>query len=129
MNQTNERRLWYYDYFQKSAKHYNGTAITFLHFKDVKTKQSVTLGFCDEAEELGQMLDEHFYEEITDMTDDFDILWNFSNETIKPLSYSFEDVKNEYQRMLHQGISASEINKAMMSLFCQKENTRKRTIQ
>ena len=51
---------------------------------------------------------------------EFDILWSLSNERIRPVADTFDEVQAEYQRMINDGVSPEKINSAMITLFQQK---------
>lgn len=78
------------------------------------------MGSCCFAEEVSNLLGRHYYYDITDATNDFDILWNLSDEKISPVTDTFEEVKVEYQRMINEGVPPEEINSAMITLFQEK---------
>ena len=78
------------------------------------------------AEEVSKTIGGHYYEDIVEATNDFDILWSLSDERISPVADTFDEVQAEYQRMINEGVSPEEINSAMITLFQQK---RKRTCQ
>ena len=78
------------------------------------------------ADEASSVLGGHYYLDITEATHDFDILWNLSDERISPVADTFEEVQAEYQRMLSEGVTLEEINVAMMTLFHEKKQSKKR---
>lgn len=120
MEQITERRLLYYCSFQSTSRNYNGEPIFHFTYKDVKTGEEVILGSCLFNQEVSDILGGHYYSEITDAADDFDILWSVSDEKISPIDDNFETVQAEYQRMLNEGISQEKINSDMMILFQSK---------
>ncbi len=124
MNQVIERKLLYYDHFKRMPRHYNGEPIFHFIFKDVKTGEDTILGACYFNQEVSEILGGYYYNEITEAENDFDILWNVSNERISPIDDAFEDVQAEYQRMLNEGVSQEEINSAIMTLFQNKSKSR-----
>lgn len=124
MEQIVERKLLYYDCFQKMPRHYNGEPIFHFMCKDVKTGEDITLGACYFSQEVSETLGGHYYSEITDAENDFDILWSLSDERISPVADTFEEVQAEYQRMLSEGVSQEEINSAMMTLFQNKSKSK-----
>ena len=125
MEQTSERKLLYYDRFQRMPRHYNGEPIYHFMCKDVKTGEEFTLGSCYFANEVSSVLGGHYYADITEATRDFDILWDLSDEGISPVADTFEEVQAEYQRMLSEGVTSEEINSAMMNLFQKKNRSKK----
>ena len=120
MEQSTERKLLYYDRFQRMPRHYNGAPIFHFMCKDVKTGEDVTLGVCYFAEEVSKTIGGHYYEDIAEAINDFDILWSLSDERISPVADTFDEVQTEYQRMISEGVSPEEINSAMITLFQQK---------
>lgn len=126
MKQTTERKLLYYDHFQRMPRHYDGAPIFHFMCKDVKTGEDITLGTCYFNEEVSNVLGGHYYQEITDAIKDYDIIWNLSYNRISPVADTFEDVQTEYQRMLNEGVSKEEINIAMITQFQIKSKTKKR---
>ncbi len=120
MEQFTEKKLLYYDYFQKMPRYYNGAPIFHFMCKNVKTGEDVTLGACYFAEELSKTIGGNYYSDIVDATNDFDILWNLSDEKISPVADTFDEVQKEYQRMINEGVSPEEINSDMIALFQQK---------
>ena len=126
MEQSTERKLLYYDRFQRIPRHYNGAPIFHFMCKDVKTGEDVTLGACYFAEEVSKTIGGHYYEDIVEATNDFDILWSLSDERISPVADTFDEVQAEYQRMINEGVSPEEINSAMITLFQQKRKIKTR---
>lgn len=126
MEQSTERKLLYYDRFQRMPRHYNGAPIFHFMCKDVKTGEDVTLGACYFAEEVSKTIGGHYYEDIVEATNDFDILWSLSDERISPVADTFDEVQAEYQRMINEGVSVEEINSAMITLFQQKRKIKTR---
>ena len=126
MEQSTERKLLYYDRFQRMPRHYNGAPIFHFMCKDVKTGEAVTLGACYFAEEVSKTIGGHYYEDIVEATNDFDILWSLSDERISPVADTFDEVQTEYQRMINEGVSPEEINSAMITLFQQKRKIKTR---
>lgn len=126
MEQSTERKLLYYDRFQRMSRHYNGAPIFHFMCKDVKTGEDVTLGACYFAEEVSKTIGGHYYEDIVEATNDFDILWSLSDERISPVADTFDEVQAEYQRMINEGVSPEEINSAMITLFQQKRKIKTR---
>ena len=126
MEQSTERKLLYYDRFQRMPRHYNGAPIFHFMCKDVKTGEDVTLGACYFAEEVSKTIGGHYYEDIVEATNDFDILWSLSDERISPVADTFDEVQTEYQRMINEGVSPEEINSAMITLFQQKRKIKTR---
>ena len=126
MEQSIERKLLYYDRFQRIPRHYNGAPIFHFMCKDVKTGEDVTLGACYFAEEVSKTIGGHYYEDIVEATNDFDILWSLSDERISPVADTFDEVQAEYQRMINEGVSPEEINSAMITLFQQKRKIKTR---
>lgn len=126
MEQSTERKLLYYDRFQRMPRHYNGAPIFHFMCKDVKTGEDVTLGACYFAEEVSKTIGGHYYEDIVEATNDFDILWSLSDERISPVADTFDEVQAEYQRMINEGVSPEEINSAMITLFQQKRKIKTR---
>lgn len=126
MEQTAERKLLYYDRFQRMPRHYNGAPIFHFIFKDVKTGEDITLGACYFAEEVSKTIGGLYYEDIVEATNDFDILWNLSDERIRPVADTFDEVQVEYQRMINEGVTLEEINSAMIILFHQKSKIKTR---
>ena len=126
MEQSIERKLLYYDRFQRIPRHYNGAPIFHFMCKDVKTGEDVTLGACYFAEEVSKTIGGHYYEDIVEATNDFDILWSLSDERISPIADTFDEVQAEYQRMINEGVSPEEINSAMITLFQQKRKIKTR---
>lgn len=126
MDQKAERKLLYYDRFQRMPRHCNGEPIFHFMCKDVKTGVDFILGSCFFADEASSVLGGHYYSDITEATHDFDILWNLSDERISPVADTFEEVQAEYQRMLSEGVTLEEINVAMMTLFHEKKQSKKR---
>ena len=126
MEQSTERKLLYYDRFQRMPRHYNGAPIFHFICKDVKTGEDVTLGACYFAEEVSKTIGGHYYEDIVEATNDFDILWSLSDERISPVADTFDEVQAEYQRMINEGVSVEEINSAMITLFQQKRKIKTR---
>ena len=120
MEQSVERKLLYYDHFQRMPRNYNGAPIFHFMCKDVKTGEDVILGACCFAEEVSEAVGGYYYEDIVEATNDFDILWNLSNERIRPIADTFNEVQAEYQRLINDGVSPEEINSAMITLFQQK---------
>lgn len=126
MEQSTERKLLYYDRFQRMPRHYNGAPIFHFMCKDVKTGEDVTLGACYFAEEVSKTIGGHYYEDIVEATNDFDILWSLSDERISPVADTFDEVQAEYQRMINEGVSPEEINSSMITLFQQKRKIKTR---
>ena len=126
MEQSTERKLLYYDRFQRMPRHYNGAPIFHFMCKDVKTGEDVTLGACYFAEEVSKTIGGHYYEDIVEATNDFDILWSLSDERISTVADTFDEVQAEYQRMINEGVSPEEINSAMITLFQQKRKIKTR---
>lgn len=126
MEQSTERKLLYYDRFQRMPRHYNGAPIFHFMCKDVKTGEDVTLGACYFAEEVSKTIGGHYYEDIVEATNDFDILWSLSDDRISPVADTFDEVQAEYQRMINEGVSPEEINSAMITLFQQKRKIKTR---
>ena len=126
MEQSTERKLLYYDRFQRMPRHYNGAPIFHFMCKDVKTGEDVTLGACYFAEEVSKTIGGHYYEDIAEATNDFDILWSLSDERISPVADTFDEVQAEYQRMINEGVSPEEINSSMITLFQQKRKIKTR---
>ena len=126
MEQSTERKLLYYDRFQRMPRHYNGAPIFHFMCKDVKTGEDVTLGACYFAEEVSKTIGGHYYEDIVEATNDFDILWSLSDDRISPVADTFDEVQAEYQRMINEGVSVEEINSAMITLFQQKRKIKTR---
>ena len=126
MEQSTERKLLYYDRFQRMPRHYNGAPIFHFICKDVKTGEDVTLGACYFAEEVSKTIGGHYYEDIVEATNDFDILWSLSDERISPVADTFDEVQAEYQRMINEGVSPEEINSSMITLFQQKRKIKTR---
>lgn len=124
MEEVTERKLLYYDRFQKMPRNYEGVPIFHFMCKDVKTGEDVILGTCFFSQEVSELLGEHYYREITDAVNDFDILWNLSNEGISPVAATFEEVQAEYQRMLSEGVSQEEINSAIIMSFQKKSKSK-----
>lgn len=124
MEQVVERKLLYYDRFQRMPRHYNGEPIFHFIFKDVKTSEDITLGACYFSQEISEALGGQYYSEITDAENDFDILWSLSDERISPVADTFEEVQVEYQRMLSEGVSQEKINSAMITLFQSKSKSK-----
>lgn len=126
MEQSTERKLLYYDRFQRMPRYYNGAPIFHFMCKDVKTGEDVTLGACYFAEEVSKTIGGHYYEDIVEATNDFDILWSLSDDRISPVADTFDEVQAEYQRMINEGVSPEEINSAMITLFQQKRKIKTR---
>ena len=126
MEQSTERKLLYYDRFKRMPRHYNGAPIFHFMCKDVKTGEDVTLGACYFAEEVSKTIGGHYYEDVVEATNDFDILWSLSDERISPVADTFDEVQAEYQRMINEGVSPEEINSAMITLFQQKRKIKTR---
>ena len=125
MEKVPERKLLYYDRFQRMPKHYNGAPIFHFMCKDVKTGEDFTLGSCYFADEVSSVVGGHYYVDITEAIRDFDILWNLSDERISPVADTFDEVQAEYQRMLSEGVTSEEINSEMMTLFKEKNHSMK----
>lgn len=119
-----ERKLLYYDRFQRMPRHYDGAPIFHFLFKDVKTGEDVTIGSCFFAEEASDILGGVYYEDIVEAEKDYDILWNLSDDRIRPVVETFEEVENEYQRMLKDGVSEKEVNSEMIKFFEEKRVSR-----
>ena len=126
MEQSTERKLLYYDRFQRMPRHYNGAPIFHFMCNDVKTGEDVTLGACYFAEEVSKTIGGHYYEDIVEATNDFDILWSLSDERISPVADTFDEVQAEYQRMINEGVSPEKINSSMITLFQQKRKIKTR---
>lgn len=116
MEQKN-KQLLYYDSYQKMQKHYRGAPIYHFSFKDIRTGDKVTLGACYYSNEIANCLGEHYYEDITDAENDFDILWNLSDEKISGIKETFEEVQLEFQRMLKKGVYKEDINSTMLKYY------------
>ena len=113
--QTTEKRLLYYCWYKRANHNYNGVPVYFFCFKDVKTNEEVVLGNCYYASEISEYLGGQFYYNIMDATNNYDILWQYTNGIIEPLNASFSDVQKEYEQMLNQDIS--NINEVMLNIF------------
>ena len=125
MEQANNRRLLYYDHFKREEKHYGGAPIVHFMYRDVRTGQYVTLGSCFFAEGASEALRGRYYNSILDATNDFDILWNVSDDVISPIDNSFEDVQSEYRRMVDEGVSPLEINSELIKLYSENKQYKK----
>ena len=106
-------------------KHYGGAPIVHFIYKDVKTGQNVTLGSCFFAEGASRALGGRYYNSILDATNDFDILWNVSDDIISPIDNSFDEVQSEYIRLLDEGVSSQEVNSAVIKLYSGKKQYKK----
>lgn len=126
MKQTTERKLLYYYCFERMPRSYNGTPIFHFMFKDVKNGEDITLGACYFAEEVSKVLGGHYYDDIAEATNNYDILWSLSDERISPVADTFDEVQIEYQRMINEGVTPEEINSAMITLFQQKRKIKTR---
>ncbi len=120
MEKTEKRKLLYYDRFQRTPKHYMGEPVYHFFFKDVETGEDIILGQCYYAKEVSDILDEIYYFDITEATNNYDILWNLSEEKIRPVTDTFKEVQFEYKRMLNNGVDTKDINSEMISLFKEK---------
>ena len=109
MGKVTEKKLLYYDRFQRMPKTYNGAPIFHFLCKDVKTSEDITLGSCFFDKEVSKILGEHYYSEITDAEKDYDILWQVTSERISPVADTFEEVQAEYQRMLSSFQTKSKV--------------------
>ena len=121
MKQIEEKKLLYYNRYEKMPRHYDGAPIYHVFFIDVKTGKEFALGLCDFAVEVSNMLGGRYYSDITKAAHDYDILWNISDEKISPITNTFEEVQLEYQRLLREGIVSEEINSKMIALFQEKQ--------
>lgn len=119
-----ERKLLYYDRFQRMPRHYDGAPIFHFLFKDVKTGEDVTIGSCFFAEEASNFLGGVYYDDIIEAEKDYDILWNLSDDRIRPAAETFEEVQAEYQKMLKNGISEKEVNSEMIKYYKEKRVSR-----
>ena len=81
MEQSTERKLLYYDRFQRMPRHYNGAPIFQFMCKGVKTGEDVTLGACYFAEEVSKTIGGHYYEDIAEATNDYVIGIDRTNVT------------------------------------------------
>ncbi len=111
-----ERTLLYYDHFERMPRTYEGAPIDHFICQNVRTGETVTLGSCYYNEEVSEILGGKYYERIEEAEKDYDILWYLSEEKISPVADSFEEVYEEYLRLLCEGAPEEEINSAMMQL-------------
>lgn len=120
-----EKRLLYFDKLTQQNFSLNESVrmkIGYLVCKDVKTSETITLGLCAYPEVASKTLDvaELYYDNINKITNDYDLLWILTEETVSNIPYTFEYVQNEYQRLVNEGVKNEEINSAMVTLFQNK---------
>lgn len=115
-----KRKLLYYDHFRKMPRNYNGCPIYHFGFKDVATGDNIILGQCYYNKGAGNYLGGHYYTDITEATEDFDILWNVSDDKISVVAETLAEVQKEYKRMLREGVSLYDINQRMMDYYQSK---------
>jgi hypothetical protein len=88
-------------------KHYNGHQIVHYTFFDVKSGDKVTLGECVKNEAVGELLGGYYYADITQATENNDIIWQITSDKIKVPTKTLEEVQSAYQRGL---TSLAELN-------------------
>lgn len=115
-----EKKLLYYDRYQNTPKHFNGAPIVIFSFIDVKTGETIQLGECFYHQEVSELLGGKFYMEINEAVNDFDIIWKLKTQGVSPAAETFEEVQNEYLRMLNEGANPKEINQAMIKFYQDK---------
>ena len=103
-------------------RHYNGAPIFHFICKDVKTGEDVTLGACYFAEEVSKTIGGHYYEDIVEATNDFDILWSLSDERISPVADTFDAMtsRRSYRDALDLQYVKDEIKKCEKRLLREK---------
>lgn len=120
-----KKRLLYYERFVQTKFDINdATRIKVAHLvcKDVKNGDIVTLGHTLYPEVVSKSLAiaERYYDDIDKISNDYDILWNLTDEELSPILYSFEEVQTEYQKLINNGVKEDEINSAIITLFQEK---------
>lgn len=120
-----EKRLLYYERYVETKFRLNDTVrINVAHFvcKDVKNGETVTLGLTLYPEVVSKFLAiaERYYDDIDKISNNYDILWDLTEEEISPILYSFEEVQAEYQKLINDGVKRDEINSAIITLFQDK---------
>jgi len=126
MEKNTEKKLLYYErYVQNKFRLNESTRIRIAHIicKDVKTNEIVILGHTIFPEEVSKSLAiaEHYYDNIDNITNDYDLLWILTEETLSPIIYTFEEVQAEYQRLINDGVKKDEINSIIIELFKNKK--------
>ena len=104
-----KKRLLYYERFVQTKFDINdATRIKVAHLvcKDVKNGDIVTLGHTLYPEVVSKSLAiaEHYYDDIDKISNDYDILWNLTDEELSPILHSFEEVQTEYQKLINNTI-------------------------
>lgn len=120
-----EKRLLYYERYVETKFRLNDTArinVAYFVCKDVKNGETVTLGHTLYPEVVSKFLAiaERYYDDIDKISNNYDILWDLTEEEISPILYSFEEVQAEYQKLINDGVKRDEINSAIITLFQDK---------
>lgn len=112
-----EKNLLYYFGYKIVSKHYDGHPIYHFYFKSVKTGKDVNLVSCAADIEEPSILGNHFYSNIVDATNDFDILWQISDDKISLLNIPYEEIRKDYLKMIKEGLVPSDINQLFLEQY------------
>jgi hypothetical protein len=105
MNQ--QKDLLYYINARVMTTPCNGAPVKHFNFFRVKTGELISLGTCIHNEIMEEITGQKYYKDITSAIENYDILWEISDNDVKRLNEPFENVQKEYYKMLDEGAKES----------------------
>lgn len=112
-----ERKLLYFENSIQLPMNWHGAPIYKSVFKDVKTGEQIILNSCLFSQDISKTFGEHYYSTITDAANDFDVLWNISDDEVRPVNDEFIHVQGIYEEKLRNGVTLEEVNAAMLEHY------------
>lgn len=121
-----EKELAYYIGYERKPKHFEGNYVYLFNFRGVESGEYFSLGYCYEhGEELSNFGYGHFYNNILDMCNDFDIIWELKEDRITPSSTDYEVIQKEYEELFEAG--EPNVNDYLLQKYSKDTRINKKT--
>lgn len=117
------KKLIYYISRKRTVRYLANVPLHEYVFRDVKTGNLISLEEGINPEEVINVHDRKCYGHITEACEDYDILWRFAEDKIKPVDVPFELVQEEYLKYLSSGEPIQDINEYMVNTYCNRVKT------
>jgi hypothetical protein len=103
--ETKMKDLLYYLNSKVMTTPYKGVPVTFYNFCSIKTAQIISLGVCVYNEEMEKITGQKYFQDITNALEYYDILWDVKQDQIKRILVHYENIRDEYYKLLRDGVN------------------------
>jgi hypothetical protein len=123
--EVQSKDLLYYLNSKVMTKPFRGKPVIFFNFCSIKTGEIISLGVCIYNDEMEQITGQKYYRNIISAIEYYNILWDVTINGIKRLLEPFENVQNEYFKMLDEGVKENDADNFLVEEYSiKKSNSR-----